>query len=141
MFRSLEALVAAGAARRMELDGHVYGYVSCRSGHHHHLACRRCGRVDEIGETYVAPVARRIERDRGFRIDDARLDFYGLCAECAERLARADGDPLRPVAAGIVAPRVRVAIGVRLAPGPRVGEHVLERGVQRVPAELATSSA
>ncbi len=82
VFRSLEALVAAGVARRMELDGHVYGYVSCRSGHHHHLACRRCGRVDEIGETYVAPVARRIERDRGFRIDDARLDFYGLCAEC-----------------------------------------------------------
>lgn len=83
VFRSLEALVAAGAARRMELDGHVYGYVSCRTGHHHHLACRRCGRVDEIGEQYVAGVARRIERDRGFRIDDARLDFYGLCADCA----------------------------------------------------------
>jgi Fur family ferric uptake transcriptional regulator len=83
VFRSLEALVAAGAARRMELDGHVYGYVSCRSGHHHHLACRGCGQVDEIGETYVAAVARRIERDRGFRIDDARLDFYGLCARCA----------------------------------------------------------
>jgi Fur family ferric uptake transcriptional regulator len=83
VFRSLEALVAAGAARRMELDGHVYGYVSCRTGHHHHLACRRCGRVEEIGEQYVAGVARRIERDRGFRIDDARLDFYGLCADCA----------------------------------------------------------
>ncbi len=83
VFRSLEALAAAGAARRMELDGHVYGYVSCRTGHHHHLACRKCGRVEEIGEKYVAGVARRIERDRGFRIDDARLDFYGLCADCA----------------------------------------------------------
>jgi Fe2+ or Zn2+ uptake regulation protein len=39
--------------------------------------------VEEIGEGYVAPVAARVEADLGFRIDDARLDFYGLCAGCA----------------------------------------------------------
>jgi Fur family ferric uptake transcriptional regulator len=66
----------------MELDGHVYGYIACRPDHHHHLSCQRCGRVQEIGESYVAPVARRIEGDLGFRIDDARLDFYGVCAAC-----------------------------------------------------------
>ena len=82
-FRALEGLVAAGVARRMELENHVYGYIACRADHHHHLACQRCGRVEEIGETYVAPVTRRIETDTGFRIDDARLDFYGECAECA----------------------------------------------------------
>ena len=32
VFRTLEALVAAGVARRLELDGHVYGYVACRAG-------------------------------------------------------------------------------------------------------------
>jgi Fur family ferric uptake transcriptional regulator len=82
VFRTLEALVAAGVARRLELDGHVYGYVACRSEHHHHLACNRCGRVEEIGEQYVAPVADRLASDLGFTIDDARLDFYGLCADC-----------------------------------------------------------
>ena len=45
VFRTLEALVAAGVARRLEQDGHVYGYVACRPEHHHHLACDRCGRV------------------------------------------------------------------------------------------------
>ena len=82
VFRTLEALVAAGVARRLEQDGHVYGYVACRPEHHHHLACSRCGRVEEIGEGYIAPVAARVAADRGFRIDDARLDFYGLCADC-----------------------------------------------------------
>lgn len=85
VFRTLEALVAAGVARRLELDGHVYGYVACRPEHHHHLACDRCGRVEEIDEAYIRPVAERVALDLGFRIDDARVDFYGLCASCARK--------------------------------------------------------
>lgn len=82
VFRTLETLVAAGVARRLELDGHVYAYVACRPGHHHHLACASCGRVEEIDEDYTAPVAERVSRELGFVIDDARLDFYGRCARC-----------------------------------------------------------
>lgn len=82
VFRTLETLVVAGVARRLERDGHVYGYVACRPGHHHHLACSACGRVEEIGERLVAPVADRVRSELGFEIDDARLDFYGRCADC-----------------------------------------------------------
>ena len=85
VFRTLEALVAAGVARRLEQDGHVYGYVACRTEHHHHLACDRCGRVEEISESYITPVANRVAEDLGFQIDDARLDFYGICADCRRR--------------------------------------------------------
>jgi Fur family transcriptional regulator, ferric uptake regulator len=91
VFRTLEALVSAGVARRLEQDGHVYGYVACRPEHHHHLACDRCGRVEEIGEGYIRPVAERVAADLGFTIDDARLDFYGLCADCRARDERAAG--------------------------------------------------
>lgn len=90
VFRTLEALVAAGVARRLEREGHVYGYVACRPEHHHHLACDRCGRVVEIDEAYIRPVAERVAADLGFTIDDARLDFYGLCADCRAAL-RTDG--------------------------------------------------
>ena len=38
--------------------------------------------MEEIDEAYIRPVAERVAADRGFTIDDARLDFYGLCAEC-----------------------------------------------------------
>jgi Fur family transcriptional regulator, ferric uptake regulator len=87
VFRTLDALVVAGVARRLEQDGHIYAYVACRPEHHHHLACRRCGRVEEIGEGYIQPVAERVAAERGFRIDDARLDFYGLCARCVAETA------------------------------------------------------
>jgi len=82
VFRTLETLVDAGVARRLELEGHVYAYVACLPAHHHHIACTSCGRVEEIDEAYVTPIARRLAREMGFEIDDARLDFYGRCATC-----------------------------------------------------------
>ena len=87
VFRTVEALVAAGVARRFELENHVYGYAACDAGHHHHLACSSCGRVEDIDEGYVSPVAARVANETGFVIDDARLDFYGRCARCAEAVA------------------------------------------------------
>lgn len=83
VFRSLETLVGVGVARRLEREGRVSGYVACQPAHHHHLVCALCGAVEEIGEGYIRPVAERVATDRGFVIDDARLDFYGRCARCA----------------------------------------------------------
>jgi Fur family ferric uptake transcriptional regulator len=82
VFRTLETLVEAGVARRLELDGHVYAYVACLPAHHHHIACTRCGRVEEIDEAYVTPITKRLAKEMGFEIDDARLDFYGRCSAC-----------------------------------------------------------
>jgi Fur family ferric uptake transcriptional regulator len=87
VFRTLETLVEAGVARRFELDGHVYAYVACLPAHHHHIACTVCGRVEEIDEAYVTPIAERLAEEMGFEIDDARLDFYGRCATCRAHAA------------------------------------------------------
>jgi Fe2+ or Zn2+ uptake regulation protein len=82
VFRTLERLVDAGVARRLELAGHVYAYVACEPTHHHHLSCSVCGRVEEIPESWVSAIAARASRQLDFEIDDARLDFYGRCADC-----------------------------------------------------------
>jgi Fur family transcriptional regulator, ferric uptake regulator len=85
VFRALERFVEVGLARRLEMDGHVYGYVSCEPEHHHHLLCISCGRVEALPETYIEGLAARLHRDRGFVVDDARLDFYGRCSTCVAR--------------------------------------------------------
>jgi len=82
VFRTVERLAEAGVARRLELDGHVYAYVACEPEHHHHLACTGCGRVEEIPESWVTPIAARAAKRLGFEIDDARVDFYGRCSAC-----------------------------------------------------------
>jgi Fe2+ or Zn2+ uptake regulation protein len=81
VFRTLERLVEAGVARRLDLGG-TSAYVACQPEHHHHLSCTSCGRVEEIPEAWVSPIAQRAAAELDFEIDDARLDFYGRCGRC-----------------------------------------------------------
>jgi Fur family ferric uptake transcriptional regulator len=85
VFRSLDTLVSAGLAQRLERPGHVSAYVWCEPGHHHHLICTTCRTVEDLGEEAVAPLAESIARERGFRVDHATLDFYGECRACSSR--------------------------------------------------------
>ena len=85
VFRSLDTLVTAGLAQRLERPGHVSAYVWCEPGHHHHLICTTCRAVEDLGEEAVAPLAETISRQRGFRVDHATLDFYGECRACSSR--------------------------------------------------------
>lgn len=82
VFRTLERLVEAGVARRLDVDGRTSAYVACQPEHHHHLSCTSCGRVEEIPESWVTPIARRAADELDFEIDDARVDFYGRCRRC-----------------------------------------------------------
>jgi Fur family ferric uptake transcriptional regulator len=85
VFRSVDTLVSAGLAQRLERPGHISAYVWCEPGHHHHLICTTCRTVEDLGEDAVAPLAETIARDRGFRVDHATLDFYGECRSCSTR--------------------------------------------------------
>src|SRR5579864_1125602 len=85
VFRSLDRLVSAGLAQRLERPGHVSAYVWCERGHHHHLICTTCRTVQELDEDAVAPLAESIASQRGFRVDHATLDFYGECRNCSSR--------------------------------------------------------
>ncbi len=88
VFRSLDRLVGAGLAQRLERPGHISAYVWCEPGHHHHLICSTCRSVEELDEEAVAPLAQTIARQRGFRVDHATLDFYGQCRACSRSAGR-----------------------------------------------------
>jgi len=85
VFRALDALVDAGAARRLALPNRRSGYVGCSALHHHHFVCQDCGIVIELPEPEVSPLLRHLERARGFQVNHARLDFYGTCPDCLPR--------------------------------------------------------
>src|SRR2546421_11285930 len=88
VFRSLDTLVSAGLAQRLERPGHISAYVWCEPGHHHHLICTTCRTVEDLDEEAVAPLAETIARQRGFRVDHATLDFYGRSLACSSRHPR-----------------------------------------------------
>lgn len=82
IFRTLEVLEGLGAVERLDLPSGEHTYVVCEPAHHHHVVCSRCGRTDEIDDAGLRTVVREVARRTGYRIDEHRLELFGLCPAC-----------------------------------------------------------
>jgi Fur family transcriptional regulator, ferric uptake regulator len=82
VFRTLEALEGLGLVERIDLPSGEHAYVACERSHHHHVVCSRCGRTSEIDDAGLKAVVHQIARRTGYRVDDHRLELFGLCPAC-----------------------------------------------------------
>ena len=82
VFRTLEVLEELGAIERLDLPNGEHAYVGCEPAHHHHVVCSRCGRTNEIRDADLQRVMRRVARQTGYRVDEHRLELFGLCPAC-----------------------------------------------------------
>ena len=82
IFRALEVLAELRAIQRIDLPTGEHAYVACEPLHHHHVVCSRCGRVTDIADEGLRTVVREIARRTGYRVDDHRLELFGLCPAC-----------------------------------------------------------
>ena len=82
VFRTLEVLVELGAVERLDLPSGEHAYVVCEAAHHHHVVCSRCGRTNEIDDAGLRLVVREVARRTGYRVDEHRLELFGLCPVC-----------------------------------------------------------
>lgn len=82
IFRTLDLLEGIGAVERLDLPTGEHAYVGCEPAHHHHIVCSRCGCTTEIDDAGLRPVVREVARQTGFRVDDHRLELFGLCPAC-----------------------------------------------------------
>ncbi len=49
---------------------------------HHHLVCRQCNKVEQIGHDTVKALFDKIEREQRFTVDMDHLALFGLCKKC-----------------------------------------------------------
>ena len=82
IFRTLEILEDIGAVERLDLPSGEHAYVGCEPTHHHHVVCSGCGRTDEIEDAGLRAVVATIARRTGYRVDEHRLELFGLCTAC-----------------------------------------------------------
>ncbi|HLJ67046.1 MAG TPA: Fur family transcriptional regulator [Chloroflexota bacterium] len=82
LFRAVDVLVELGVLDRIELGDGRRRYRVCASGHHHHLVCTRCRRIEEVDiclpEAQLTEAAARA----GFDVERHALELYGRCASC-----------------------------------------------------------
>jgi Fe2+ or Zn2+ uptake regulation protein len=89
VFRTLEVLEDLGAVERLDLPSGEHAYVGCERAHHHHVVCAGCGRTDPIADAGLRAVVEEVARRTGYRVDDHRLEMFGLCPGCQKLEAAA----------------------------------------------------
>lgn len=90
VYRNLAMLEVVGAVQKVASsdDRARYELSEELMGHHHHLICVACGRVDDFVvptrvERNLEAVLMKAVAETGFRPSGHRLDVVGTCATCA----------------------------------------------------------
>lgn len=90
VYRNLAVLEHAGVVRRVVTDEEFgrYELTEDLTGHHHHLICSSCRRVEDVTvpselEGTLDRTLDRLAKRAGFADVDHRLDLIGTCSDCA----------------------------------------------------------
>lgn len=54
---------------------------------HYHVICRSCGKIVDFEYPSLADVEREAAASTGFKVEDHRLEIYGICADCDNKKA------------------------------------------------------
>jgi Fur family ferric uptake transcriptional regulator len=82
VYDALTACANVGLVRRIDIGGGFSLYETRVGDNHHHLYCRRCGRVHDVDCVVGARPCLTPADDAGFVVDEAEVVFRGLCPDC-----------------------------------------------------------
>ena len=87
VYRVLTQFEQAGLLVRHHFEGGKAVYELNEGGHHDHLVCLQCGRVEEFYDPEIEKRQAKVARDRGFAIAEHALYLYVECIKpnCPQR--------------------------------------------------------
>ena len=87
VYRVLTQFEQAGLLVRHRFDDDKAVYELNKGGHHDHLLCIQCGRVEEFYDEEIERRQKKIAAERGFKIQEHSLYLYADCtkADCPYR--------------------------------------------------------
>jgi Fur family ferric uptake transcriptional regulator len=82
VYRVLTQFEAAGLVTRHHFEGGQAVFELNREGHHDHIVCVGCGKVEEFVDEIIESQQAKIAEKKGYMITDHSLILYGKCPEC-----------------------------------------------------------
>ena len=87
IYRSIDRLESAGIIKRVN---HGFKYKLELSdefhGHHHHIACTKCGGLLAIPDSLKLEIAiNEMAEAQGYQATSHQIEIYGLCPYCQEK--------------------------------------------------------
>ncbi|HXY53129.1 MAG TPA: Fur family transcriptional regulator [Nitrospirota bacterium] len=87
VYRTLKLLAEAGLAEECRFeDGFTRYEYKATDGHHDHLICTKCGQIIEFENERIEELQQDVARKNRFRVQSHKLELYGLCSDCQEKL-------------------------------------------------------
>ena|SRR5579884_2744382 len=83
VYRTLAALKEMGLLSQLELQEGQFRY-ELRQGreHHHHIRCKKCGRIADLVLCPLKKLAALVEKQTRFLVEGHMLEFSGWCPKC-----------------------------------------------------------
>lgn len=79
VYRVLTQFETAGLVKRHYFEGGHSVFELDRGGHHDHIVCISCGRVEEFVDEVIEGRQQAIAEQFGFTIKHHALTIYGIC--------------------------------------------------------------
>jgi Fur family ferric uptake transcriptional regulator len=79
VYRVLTQFEGAGLVTRHHFEGAHAVFELNRGGHHDHIVCTQCGRVEEFYDEVIERRQVQVAAQRGFAIRDHSLIIHGDC--------------------------------------------------------------
>ena len=83
VYRVLTQFEQAGLLTRHHFESGKAVFELNEGGHHDHLVCMQCGRVEEFHDPEIEKRQQRVAKDRGFTLSDHSLYLYADCIKPA----------------------------------------------------------
>lgn len=85
VYRVMEELEAIGMVQRLELGQGMVRYEAVRQGegHHHHLVCDRCGRLEPFTDAGLERAISRLSDRVPLTVSVHEIVLHGACRLCA----------------------------------------------------------
>ena len=85
VYRMLERLDERGLVQRIDLGDGIVRYEAARdAGHHHHLVCGECGKVEPFADPGLEQAIHAVERSSGYAVVAHDVVLRGACASCRD---------------------------------------------------------
>ncbi len=82
VYRVLTQFEAAGLVTRHHFEGGQAVFELSQSGHHDHIVCVVCGKVEEFFDETIEAQQDKIAESKGYEVTDHSLTLYGRCSDC-----------------------------------------------------------
>jgi Fe2+ or Zn2+ uptake regulation protein len=84
VYRNLRQLAEQGVVQESKMGGEPARFEVPRKKHYH-IWCVQCGRIEDLMLPYQASLDRKAQRLVGYRLEQHRMEFFGVCPECSRQ--------------------------------------------------------